>query len=115
MGLDAYIQKDTVHKDGKVVSEQLWYGRKENEIHGWMQRQSGVSANEFNCVNLDLTAELLDLFELDAKSNALTPTAGYFFGAPGDKEQVNLAAKTLLQAARDALAEGKKPYYTSWW
>lgn len=47
MGLDAYVRVTEI--------SELWYGRKENEIHGWMQRKSGIPADEFNCVELPLT------------------------------------------------------------
>ncbi len=97
------------------TSKQLWYGRKENEIHGWMQRQSGISADNFNCEALPLTTELLDRFESAFKRKLLVPTNGFFFGAANDLDRVAEAAQALLDASRAAIAEGKAPYYTSWW
>lgn len=110
MGLDAYVRvKKTT---GETVS--IWYGRKENEIHGWMQRKSGIPAEEFNCLDLPLTKELLDELETDV-SVGLPETAGFFFGRGNTKECVAEAAKDLINAARLAIADGQEPLYFSWW
>jgi hypothetical protein len=115
MGLDAYVRHDFKGVDDEIESTELWYGRKENEIHGWMQRQSGVLANDFNCVDFELTAELLDEFEDDLKKGMLIPTSGFFFGSGNNQESVTEEATKLLEAARLSLADGNTPYYTSWW
>lgn len=106
MGLDAYVRVTEI--------SELWYGRKENEIHGWMQRKSGIPADEFNCVELPLTKELLDEFEADV-SKVLTETTGFFFGGANDKESVAEAAKELIKTARLAINDGHTPAYYSWW
>ena len=112
MGLDAYVRIPVITDDlDASQSKELWYGRKENEIHGWMQRQSGVPAEDFNCVSLPLTSELLDRFESAFKLKLLVPTSGFFFGAAKEPDE---AAQTLLDASRNAIAAGKEPYYTSW-
>ena len=115
MGLDAYVRHDFKGVDDETESTELWYGRKENEIHGWMQRQSGVAADNFNCVPLELTTALLDEFEDGLKKGMLIPTLGFFFGSGNDTESVSIAATELLEAARKSLADGNMPYYTSWW
>ena len=116
MGLACYVCTPVALKTGESISNmEIWYGRKENEIHGWMQQKSGKTPEEFNCVDLDLTPEILDEFEFAMKSGGLVPTPGFFFGSPGTNEQVQEAAQKLLTAARTALVEGKQPYYTSWW
>ena len=116
MGLDAYVHIPVITDDPDAPqTKKLWYGRKENEIHGWMQRQSGVIAEDFNCVPLPLTSELLDRFESAFKLKLLVPTNGFFFGAANDLDQVAKAAQALLDASRAAIAEGKEPYYSSWW
>ena len=111
MGLDCFVQTRT--PQGNV--EDLWYGRKTNEIHGWMQQQSGIPAEEFNCVELPLTSALLESLEMSLNTNNLTATSGFFFGTPNDKEDVQEDGLRILKAARNALNEGKEPYYTSWW
>lgn len=115
MGLDCYIRKNVVQKDGKVASEELWYGRKTNEIHGWMQRQSGVPADDFNCVEFYLTKELMDTLQADHVKGNLPATAGFFYGHGGSTEEVATEVKEVLTAAREALNNGELPYYYSWW
>ena len=113
MGLDSYVRIKNNESDED--SKELWYGRKENEIHGWMQQQSGIAADEFNCVPLYLTTELLDSLEADMKSFDLVPTSGFFFGHANLEEDVSAAAVKLIAVARKAIAQGHKPYYFSWW
>ena len=115
MGLDCYVNADIQGVEGTDQTLEIWYGRKENEIHGWMQRKSGVPAEDFNCKAFHLTEELIDEFELALNSNELVPTAGFFFGSPGTDEQVKEAATELINATRKALADGEDPYYYSWW
>jgi len=115
MGLDCYVRVKKTDISGEQETEEIWYGRKENEIHGWMQRHSGVSAGDFNRVAFPLTAEILDSFEAALKDGMLVSTTGFFFGGPNAAGLVTEAAKDLLAAARKALAEGQEPYYYSWW
>ena len=114
MGLDCYVRAD-FDNQGETDTEELWYGRKENEIHGWMQRKSGIDADSFNCRELPLDEITLHQFESAMKLGLLTPTGGFFFGSGNDQEDVKSAAQELLDAARSSLAEGGKPYYSSWW
>jgi hypothetical protein len=116
MGLDAYVmvKTGTKTKTGKDEANQLWYGRKENEIHGWMQRKSGVPADDFNCVDFPLTLELIHEFEVDV-NNRLPETAGFFFGGNNEYDDVKAAAQDLITAVKVALADGQKPFYSSWW
>jgi len=116
MGLDCYVRTPVITDDPDALNaKNLWYGRKENEIHGWMQRQSGMSSEEFNCVDFDLTSEVMDKFESAMNHGLLTPVTGFFFGGANDKEQVLSAAQALLYVARTAIDAGRKPYYTSSW
>ena len=115
MGLDCYIRYDFKGVDGEIESEEIWYGRKESEIHGWMQRQSGISAGQFNCKELPLTEDLLNRLEDDMKNEALAPTSGFFFGSGNDDIEVQATVKDFVQISRDSLANGDKPYYYSWW
>ena len=115
MGLDCYVNVDIQGVEGTDQTQEIWYGRKENEIHGWMQRKSGIPAEDFNCIAFHLTEEIIDEFETALLSNELVPTSGFFFGSPGTAEQVKEAATALITAVRIALADAEKPYYTSWW
>jgi hypothetical protein len=108
MGLDMYVR---IKKDTEE-SVDIWYGRKLNEIHGWMQRTSGIEAEAFNCHSYALTADILDAFEADISH--LNPTEGFFFGRPNDIDVVMEAANDLITASRTALLCGKTPYYFSW-
>lgn len=114
MGLDCYVNV-CPDADKPDLIEQIWYGRKENEIHGWMQRKSGIPAEDFNLADLPLTEALLTEFEIAMETGGLTPTNGFFFGGVGTPEEVYSAAQELLDATRAALAKGQQPYYTSWW
>mgnify|MGYP003435106851 FL=1 len=115
MGLDCYVNVKATDEAGKEEVQEIWYGRKENEIHGWMQRQSGVPADDFNCVEFPLTAEILDSFEAALKDGMLVSTTGFFFCCPNAADLVTEAAKDLLAATRNAISEGREPYYYSWW
>lgn len=115
MGLDCYVFTANDSGNPEDTPDELWYGRKENEIHGWMQRQSSIPADKFNCKEFPLTQDLLDAFQLALNKGELVPTAGFFFGGPGAQDQVREAAEELIQATQQALNEGKQPYYFSWW
>lgn len=114
MGLDCYVMAAITSANTSDNEKEVWYGRKENEIHGWMQRKSGMSAEDFNCVELPLTHALLD--ELEAvTAKELPHTPGFFFGSQNDAEKTIHVVQTLVSAARRALNDGKYVYYYSWW
>jgi hypothetical protein len=115
MGLDSYV-KVKVKQTGSTeeMHFDLWYGRKENEIHGWMQRHSNVASEDFNCEEFPLTKELMDMLE-EAIKSTLPQTSGFFFGVGNKPEEVIKAAEELIQVTRESLAQGKEPYYYSWW
>lgn len=109
MGLDCYIFTGTPERD------ELWYGRKTNAIHGWMQRKSGIPAGQFNCRDLPLTHELLDKLQADLGAGKLTPTEGFFFGRADDPDYVREYTQKAIDAARTSIDAGKGAVYTSWW
>lgn len=115
MGLDCYVNVFTTDSEGIEHVDEIWYGRKENEIHGWMQRHTNIAPEDFNCKSLPLTKELIDEFEQDLKDGKLTPTPGLFFGDANHAEDVAEAANELIKATRTALDDGEVPYYYSWW
>ena len=114
MGLDCYVFAESSDAAKNEKPAEIWYGRKENEIHGWMQAKSGIPAGEFNCVEFDLTLELLD--ELSTVGDKNMPhTTGFFFGPSGDWEEVKAARDALVAAAHIHLSSGERVYYYSWW
>jgi hypothetical protein len=102
--------------DNEITKTELFYWRKFNALHGWMEqlyRTKGGTDESFNCNTVRLTLEDLDRLEREADS--LKPVEGFFFGAqtiyPEDLESV----ATFIAKAREALAEDKAVYYDSWW
>jgi len=71
-------------------------------------------ARDFNCVPLELTKDDLDYLEEDITNNHLPRTNGFFFG---DNSDAFYSSKDLefVQNARDALDNGMKVVYDSWW
>jgi hypothetical protein len=133
MGLDMYaftVPADAVgdnvvdlkqydDDDNRIVEkEELFYWRKFNALHGWMEnlyRLKGGTAESFNCNTVRLTSEDLDRLEMDTGNNKLVPINGFFFGEqtiyPEDLESVAI----FVAKAREALADGKAVFYDSWW
>jgi hypothetical protein len=126
MGLDMYAftvpaewagDTDTDYTtDADRKTTELFYWRKFNALHGWMEdlyRIKGGTKESFNCTTVRLTSE--DLDRLEREANSLQPVAGFFFGEqtvyPEDIESV----ATFIAKAREALAGGKAVFYDSWW
>ena len=104
--------------DNEIAKTELFYWRKFNALHGWMEdlyRIKGGTKESFNCTTVRLDAKDLDRLEMDTGNNKLVPINGFFFGAqtiyPEDLESVAI----FIARARQALAEGKAVYYDSWW
>ena len=104
--------------DNEVEKTELFYWRKFNALHAWMQdlyRAKGGTAGSFNCNTVRLDAKDLDRLEMDTGNNKLVPINGFFFGEqtlyPEDIESV----ADFIAKAREALDYGKAVYYDSWW
>ena len=126
MGLDMYAH--TVRKASKVgpvpnhipeedyLNPDLHYWRKHPNLHGWMEalyREKGGTDETFNCVYVELTSEDLDRLEAAIKSGELPETSGFFFGQTvGDETEDDLQ---FVADAREAIAEGERVFYSSWW
>ena len=88
MGLDMYAFATRTAPATPVdfnagESQELAYWRKHPNLHGWMEhlyRAKGGTADDFNCVNLQLDAADLDALEHAVRSRTLPPTTGFFFG-----------------------------------
>ncbi len=128
MGLDMYAftvpaewAGDTVTDytpDADRKSEELYYWRKFNALHGWMEdlyREKGGAKASFNCTTVRLNEVDLRRLEQDVFNNELKPRNGFFFGSqeiyPEDLESVS----DFIAKARQALADGKAVFYDSWW
>jgi hypothetical protein len=127
MGLDMYAFALPADSVGDKVTDvewlddnriELFYWRKFNALHGWMEnlyRIKGGAKASFNCTTLRLDAKDLDRLEMDTGNNKLVPVNGFFFGEqtvyPEDLESVAV----FIAKAREALADGKAVYYDSWW
>ena len=126
MGLDMYAFTVPAEWAGDAVtdytpdadrkSEELYYWRKFNALHGWMEklyRDKGGRRDVFNVTSVRLNAE--DLDRLEREADELKPVEGFFFGAqiiyPEDRESI----ADFIAKARQALADGKAVFYDSWW
>ena len=122
MGLDmyAYTTAEEVSEVDFSVSDstELYYWRKFNALHGWMQDlyySKGGKSDEFNCDNVQLTADDLDFLEEVLKKGLLRPVGGFFFGSQTVEPEDVESAQEFIGMARAAIAEGLTVYYTSWW
>ena len=123
MGLDQYATarrgEGTIDEDGFTHykdSIELAYWRKHPNLQGWMEDLwlAKGGEGEFNCVDLELKIEDLDLLEQSLDESALPETVGFFFGANSDDHYVELDREFIVQA-RAAIKQGYKVVYHSWW
>ena len=95
---------------------EIAYWRKHPNLQGWMENLWRMKGNtgEFNCVDVELNAANLDQLEYDVRFNQLPDTQGFFFGKNSDvyyKEQ----DLEFIADASEAIEQGYKVIYTSWW
>ena len=123
MGLDQYAiarrgEKFTDDDGDEYYSDniELAYWRKHPNLQGWMESLWHVKGNggEFNCVDLELTLDDLDALEETLDNEALPETAGFFFGGNADDHYAE-ADREFIVAARAAIKQGYKGFYSSWW
>jgi hypothetical protein len=126
MGLDMYAftvpaewagDTDTDYTpDADRNTTELFYWRKFNALHGWMEdlyRTKGGIKTIFNCTTVRLTSE--DLDRLEREANSLQPVAGFFFGEQTVYPEQLESIADFIAKAREALAGGKAVFYDSWW
>ena len=104
--------------DNEIAKTELFYWRKFNALHGWMEdlyRIKGGTAESFNCNTVRLDAKDLDRLEMDTGNNKLVPINGFFFGDQEIYPEQLESVAVFIARARDALAEGKTCWYDSWW
>lgn len=122
MGLDQYAYAREADEDSDSNVE-IAYWRKHNRLHGWMEelyRDKGGSetGNSFNCVELELTESDIEQLEAHINDKVLPETGGFFFGQDSYEEYEEYHKKADLDFIKDAyeaLNEGRKVYYNSWW
>ncbi len=132
MGLDMFAYRTSVQlsksvdfneelnrhseETGERPVQDLHYWRKHPNLHGWMENlyyQKGGEAETFNCAPVELTLDDLFILEADIKYGKLPDTDGFFFGE-SDGSEVNEDLE-FVQAARQAIEEGDRVFYDSWW
>lgn len=125
MGLDMYAYRTSVQLSKPVDfsdeiqsnCSEIQYWRKHPNLHGWMEslyREKGGDG-DFNCNPVELTSEDLDRLEEDIRNGGLPYTSGFFFGeSQGDDEETN-EDLAFVANARQAIAEGDRVFYDSWW
>ena len=123
MGLDQYAtaRRGEARTDDEGYtyyedSMELAYWRKHPNLQGWMQDlwYTKGGEGEFNCVDLELEAEDLDLLEESLDEEALPETAGFFFGTDSSIHYAE-QDREFIREARAAIKQGYTVVYSSWW
>lgn len=121
MGLDMYAfttvtDIPAVDFNHPADATEIFYWRKHPDLHGWMERlyrtRDGLE-DVFNCVHVRLDEGDLAALEKAVRENRLPHTQGFFFGMSDGSERAD--DEHFIHKARDALAHGKRVFYTSWW
>jgi hypothetical protein len=118
MGLDQFARTIDAHGNRTEIA----YWRKHPNLQGWMETlwdsKGRPNANEngedFNCVPLELTKEDLNNLEEAILSEELPLTTGFFFGQNSDNEYREKDLE-FIENAREAIDNGLKVEYDSWW
>ena len=124
MGLDQYAYKSKVSIEEFTPDniEEIFYWRKNPDLHGWMeqlwekQNEDLVVNNpdvQFNTTYVELTADDIAKLEHQNESETLPETTGFFFGksTSADKEK----NKKFIEIAKQAINDEYRVYYFSWW
>ena len=123
MGLDQYAMarkgESKTDEEGFEYYEdsmELAYWRKHPNLQGWMQDlwYTKGGEGEFNCVDLELEAEDLDLLEESLDEEALPETTGFFFGTDSSIHYAE-QDREFIREARAAIKQGYTVVYSSWW
>jgi hypothetical protein len=96
---------------------EIAYFRKYHDLQGWMQNlyhEKGGIDPEFNCNKVELTLEDIDNLEEDIKLNRLPSTSGFFFGTDNTDAYKDPGIE-FCENCRDAIKEGCRVFYDSWW
>lgn len=128
MGLDMYAYScepghldETGHRPEGVKTIDLAYWRKENALHGWMEKLYVEKGGRevFNCMYVRLSPDDLRSLEQASKSRRLVPTGGFFFGptdySDEDWQNLHKSIVDFCAMAREAHLAGLEVFYDSWW
>ncbi len=118
MGLDQHAyrkDRDTCDKD--------FYWRKHAKLQTWMEQlyteKTGLSADCFNCVELELTLADIERLEADIRNGQLPESSGgFFFGHEWQDDQAAHYKKQDLEFcewAKSVLKAKEKVVYSCWW
>jgi hypothetical protein len=104
--------------DNEIDKTELFYWRKFNALHGWMEdlyRLKGGAKESFNCTTVRLNSLDLDRLEMDTGNNKLVPINGFFFGDQEIYPEQLESVADFIAKAREALDYDKAVFYDSWW
>lgn len=115
MGLDQWA---TAHKGSSDHSFEFYRWRKHADLQGfmssiWCERNPTKTAEDFNCVALELDADILTKLMDATRRNSLPHTTGFFFGSSDDIDRVRTIEFCCF--ARVLMDEGYTVTYHSWW
>ena len=115
MGLDQTgYAKD---KDGNEIELQYW--RKHNALEGWMKSiwvTNKGGKGEFNCEEIELIEDEIDMLEEAVLLKELPVTAGFFFGSDTSLDEYNFRQDLeFIDKARKEFKKGNSVYYSSNW
>jgi len=132
MGLDSYLysykgknRKEVDFEHNRDSEQEIYYWRKNPNLEEFMAQlyfakggkgsYSGFGPEpSFNCCKVELKIQdIVTLQELIISDNL--PTGGGFFHGGNSDEHYKEETLEALIAAMNAIEEGDRVYYTSWW
>lgn len=139
MGLDQYAYSRPPRKRNSDDDVQLMEWRKHNRLQGWMQQlwedkgcpnaqTEGDEMGDFNCVELQLTAQDIDNLECSINNFELPEANGFFWGSdsyfwnnednepfPENEYWYKSNDLMFIESARKALDNKHRIYYSCWY
>lgn len=139
MGLDQYAYSRPPRKRNSDDDVQLMEWRKHNRLQGWMQQlwenkgcpnaqTEGDEMGDFNCVELQLTAQDIDDLEYAINNFEFPESNGFFWGSdsyfwnneddepfPENEYWYKENDLMFVESARKALDNKHRIYYSCWY
>ena len=117
MGLDMYAHAVEQGKELDLEQPEFYYWRKNNALHGWMEKlyENKGGDEQFNCVPLHLEFQDLEKLRDDILADKLKPTEGFFFGEQNYSESQKLNDLQFVESALELISNGFDIYYHCWW
>ena len=139
MGLDQYAYARPPRKRNGDDDEQICDWRKHNRLQGWMQQlwedkgcpnaqTEGDEMGDFNCVELQLTAQDIDNLEYAIENFELPEANGFFWGSdsyfwndendepfPENEYWYKKHDLDFVEQARKMLDKKWRVYYSCWY